>query len=63
MANNLQRASQKWVRLTRGVGKGVSGCPYIGTDLLGGGSIGPAIQVRDIGTDTDYTEGVGQIPP
>ena len=33
------------------------------TDLLGGGTIGTAIWVRDISTDTSYEEGVGQILP
>ena len=38
-------------------------CPYIGTYLLGGGAIGPAIQVRDMGPDAAYEEVVGHIPP
>ena len=29
-----------------------SGCPDIGEYLLGGGTIGPAVQVRDMGPDT-----------
>ena len=40
-----------------------SRCPYIGTDLLGGGTIGPAIQVRDMSPDAVYEEGVWRIPP
>ena len=40
-----------------------SGCPDIGEDILGGGQIGPAIQVRDMGPDTVYAEGVGRILP
>ena len=39
------------------------GCPNIGTDIIGGGTIGPNIQVRDMSPDTAYTEGAGQIPP
>ena len=35
-----------------GVNQGGSGCPEIGTDILGGGAIGPAIRVRDMGPDT-----------
>ena len=35
----------------------------IGTYLIGGGAIGPAIQVIDMGPDTVYAEGVGWIPP
>ena len=38
-------------------------CPYIGTYLLGGGAIGPAIQVRDMSPDAVYEEGVWRIPP
>ena len=45
-----------------GFDQGGSGCPYIGKDLLGGGTIGPAICVRDMGTDTAYVEGVGRFP-
>ena len=44
------------------VEQGGNGCEYIGTDLFGGGAIGPAIQVRDMGPDTVYAEGVGFIP-
>ena len=33
------------------------------TYLLGGGTIGPAIWVRDMSTDAAYKEGFGQIPP
>ena len=38
------------------------GCPDIGGDLFGGVTIGPDIQVRDMGTDTAHTEGSGSIP-
>ena len=42
---------------------GGSGCPDIGTDLLGGGAISPVIQVKDMGPDASYEEGIGRIPP
>ena len=44
------------------IDKGRSGCLEMGKYLLGGGEIGPAIQVRDMGPDTAYEEGVGRIP-
>ena len=37
-------------------------CPDIGVDLLGGGTIGPAIWVREMGPDIAYAEGTGRIP-
>ena len=43
--------------------QGRSGCPYIGTYLLGGGAIGPAVWVRDMGPDAAHEEYVGRIPP
>ena len=43
--------------------QGGSGCPDIGTDLLGGSAIGNAVRVRDMGPDTAHEEGVGRIPP
>ena len=43
--------------------QGGSGCPDIGTDLFGVGTISPAIRVRDMVTDTSYTEGAGRITP
>ena len=46
-----------------GIEQGGSGCPDIRTYLLVGGAIGPAIQVRDIGTEAMHKEGVGRIPP
>ena len=45
-----------------GTEQGGSRCPDIGEDLLGGGTIGPTIWVRDISPDTSYAEGAGQIP-
>ena len=35
----------------------------IGADVLGGGTISPAIRVIDMGPDTAYVEGAGRIPP
>ena len=43
--------------------QGRSGCPEIWEDLLGSGTISPAIWVRDMCPDTEYAEGDGQIPP
>ena len=45
------------------IDQGGSGCPDIGTDLIGGGSIGTAIRVRYMVPDSNYEEGVGRIPP
>ena len=45
------------------IDQGGSGCPDIGTDLLGVGAIGTAIRVRDMGPDAAYEEGIGRIPP
>ena len=39
------------------------GCPDTGTDLLGCGTIGTAVRVRDMGPDAAYEEGIGRIPP
>ena len=44
-----------------GVNNGGSGCPDIGIDLLGGGEIGPAMRVRDMGPDTANLESIGRI--
>ena len=46
-----------------GTVQGGSRCPDIGEDLLGGGTIGTAIRVRDMGTDNAYEEGDERIPP
>ena len=46
-----------------GIEQGGSGCPETRKDLLGGGAIGPAIRVRDMGPDAAYEEGVGRIQP
>ena len=45
------------------IDQGGIGCPDIGKDLLGGCEIGTDIQVRDIGPDAAYEEGIGRIPP
>ena len=39
------------------------GCPDLGPDILGGGSVGPVARVRDVGDDSSHQEGVGRIPP
>ena len=46
-----------------GTEQGGSGIPDIGEDLHGGGTIGTAIQVRDMGPDTAYAEDSRRIPP
>ena len=46
-----------------GTDQGWSGCPDIGADLLGSGTIVPAIQIRYMGPDPVYAEGAGQIQP
>ena len=45
------------------IDQGGIGCPDIGTDLLGGCEIGTDIQVRDMGPDAAYEEGIGRITP
>ena len=51
------------VAVESGIEQGGIGCPDIGTDLLGGGTIGPDIWVRYMVPDAAYEEGVGRIPP
>ena len=46
-----------------GTEQGGSGCPDIGEDILGSGTIGTDIQVRDMGPDPAYAEGARQILP
>ena len=46
-----------------GIEQGKSGSSDIGEDLLGGGEIGPAIRVIEMGPDAAYEEGVGRLPP
>ena len=43
--------------------KGGSGVLDIGEDLLGGGTIGPALRVRYMGPDPADAEGDGRVPP
>ena len=42
---------------------GGSRCPNIGTYLLGGSEIGPAVWVRDMDPDAAHEESIGWIPP
>ena len=42
---------------------GGGGCPDLGPDILGGGSVGPLVRVRDVGDDAAHREGAGNIPP
>ena len=45
-----------------GLEQGGGGCPDLGTDILGGGAVGPTLQVRDMANDAAHQEGVGWIP-
>ena len=47
----------------QGFEKGVCGCLDLGENLLGGGSGGSNVRVRDVGDDTTHWEGFGRIPP
>ena len=46
-----------------GVEQGGFGCPDLGPDLPGGGSVGNDLWVGDVGRDTLHWEGFGRIPP
>ena len=46
-----------------GVEQGGCGCPDIGPDLLGGGSVSHAVWVGDVGHEILCWEGFGKIPP
>ena len=46
-----------------GVEQGGGGCPDLGTDILGGDSVGNVVRVRDVGDDAAHQEGVGRITP
>ena len=46
-----------------GAKQGGSGYPDTGIDLLGGGTVGPALRVRDMVTDTAYAEVVVRFRP
>ena len=45
------------------IDQGGGGCPYLGTYILCGGSVGPVVRFRDVGDDVEHREGIGQIPP
>ena len=47
----------------QGVDQGGCVCPDLGPYLLGGGSVGYALRVGDVGHDTTHWEGLGWIPP
>ena len=46
-----------------GVYQGGGICLDLGPDILGSGSVGPFVRVRNVGDETVNWEGVGQIPP
>ena len=46
-----------------GVDQGGGGCSDIGPDIIGCGSIGPIVRVRDMGDVAAHKLGVGRIPP
>ena len=46
-----------------GVDQRGGGCPDLGPDTLGGGSVGPVVQVRYMGDETGQQESIGRIPP
>ena len=41
-----------------GTEQGRCGCPDLGIDLLGGGTVGHAVQVEDVGDDPPHWEGL-----
>ena len=45
------------------VEQGGGGCPDLGPDILGGGSVGTIVLVRDMGDDTAHWEVVGGVLP
>ena len=45
------------------VDQGGGGCSDLGSDILGGGSVGNVVWVRDVGDDAAHQEGVERIPP
>ena len=47
----------------KGAGKRGGGCPDLGPDLLGGGPVGNAVQVGDLGDEPTHWECVCHIPP
>ena len=46
-----------------GTEQGGSGFQDMWADLLGGGTISPALRVRDMGPDPPDAKGTGRIPP
>ena len=46
-----------------GAEQGGCGCPYLGPDLLGGGPVGHAVRVGDVGDDSPHWESFGRITP
>ena len=46
------------VETGKGAGKRGCGCPELGPDILGGGTVGIVVQVRDVGDDPTHQEGV-----
>ena len=42
--------------------QGGVGCPELGPDILGGGSVGPILRVRYVCDDAAHLEGVARIP-
>ena len=45
-----------------GLEQGGGECLDLGPDILGGGAVGPIVQVRDVVDDDANWEGVGRIP-
>ena len=45
-----------------GVYQGGGRCLDLGTDILGGDSVGNVVRVRDVGNEPPHWEGVGRIP-
>ena len=46
-----------------GIEQGGKVCPDIGRDVFGGGTMGPAVWVREMGPNTAYADGPGRISP
>ena len=46
-----------------GLGQGGGGCPDLGPDILGGGSLDTILQVRDVGIDATHWGDVGRVLP
>ena len=46
-----------------GLDQGGGLCLGLGTDILRGGAVGPAIQIQDMGDEATHQEGIGQISP